>query len=235
MIESSFFPPSSHILPCSAGLWTSRRKVSVRMCSVEENGGAGLEGGPARECFIISNVASPQALSKVSELREPGARNVQPPCDHLEQSSSPLSYFRPQTRASAWIMCLNTVVLFIWLNFSPCKFKGAGLPGSLKLTWYAQDRGNASVINTFVAKGFEFDLIICSQLLKDDGNNSNPPVSRCRRWSFFTTAVCEVGTNYWTVESSSLTSVLLSDWHCELWTLLPANSQLCCQHPKFVD
>lgn len=74
---------------------------------------SGLEGGPARECFIISNVASPQALSKVSELREPGARNVQPPCDHLEQSSSPLSYFRPQMRASAWIMCLNTVALFI--------------------------------------------------------------------------------------------------------------------------
>lgn len=161
-----FFPPSSHILPCSAGLWTSRRKVSVRMCSVEENGGAGLEGGPARECFIISNVASPQALSKVSELREPGARNVQPPCDHLEQSSSPLSYFRPQTRASAWIMCLNTVALFIWLNFSPCKFKGAGLPGSLKLTWYAQNRGNTSEINTFVAKALNLTWLFAPSCWK---------------------------------------------------------------------
>lgn len=107
MNESSF-TPSSHILPCS-----SCRKVSVRMCSVQEKDGAALEGGLTSECFIISNVASPQALSKVSELREPGARNVQPPCDHLEQSSSPLSYFRRQTRASAWIMCLNTVALFI--------------------------------------------------------------------------------------------------------------------------
>lgn len=130
--ESSL-SPSSHNLPCSAGLWTSGRKVGVRMCSVEQNGSAALEGGPTSECFIISNVASPQALSKVSELREPGARNVQPPCDHLEQSSSPLSYFRPQTRASAWIMCLNTVALFI-CHFPPHKFKRAGLPGSPRWT-----------------------------------------------------------------------------------------------------
>lgn len=122
MTESSC-ARSSPIKPCSAGLWTGRRKVLVRMCSVEENGSSGLEGGPTSECFIISNVASPEALSKVSELREPGARNVQPPCDHLEQSSSPLSYFRPQTRASAWIMCLNTVALFIWHFFPPTSLK----------------------------------------------------------------------------------------------------------------
>lgn len=98
--------------------WTTCRKVSVRICSVEENERGGWKGGLVTECFIISNVAFPEALSKVSEQREPGARNVQPPCDHLEQSNSPLSYFRPQTRASAWIMCLNTVALFIWLDFS---------------------------------------------------------------------------------------------------------------------
>lgn len=37
-----------------------------------------LERGQVSECFIISNVAFPQALSKVSEQREPGLEMLNP-------------------------------------------------------------------------------------------------------------------------------------------------------------
>lgn len=37
-----------------------------------------LERGPVSECFIISNVAFPEALSKVSELHEPGLETLNP-------------------------------------------------------------------------------------------------------------------------------------------------------------
>lgn len=37
-----------------------------------------LERGPVSECFIISNVAFPEALSKVSEPREPGLETLNP-------------------------------------------------------------------------------------------------------------------------------------------------------------
>lgn len=37
-----------------------------------------LERRPVGECFIISNVAFPEALSKVSEQREPGHEMFNP-------------------------------------------------------------------------------------------------------------------------------------------------------------
>ena len=76
---------------------------------MEANESAGWKRGPVSECFIISNVAFPEALSKVSELREPGLETLNP----LVTTWSKATLHFLKTRASAWIMCLNTVVLFI--------------------------------------------------------------------------------------------------------------------------
>lgn len=82
----------------------------------------------------------PQSTLQSKRAAAAQTRNVQAPCDHLEQSSSPLSHFRPQMRASAQIMCVWAQWRFLFDLISPCMFKSVLLPK--KGTWYGQKRSN---------------------------------------------------------------------------------------------
>lgn len=78
MIESSV----SVLISCHAAL--ARSKLDNSQKGFSQNMLRGrererrLERGLVSECFIISNVAFPEALSKVSEQREPGLEMFNP-------------------------------------------------------------------------------------------------------------------------------------------------------------
>lgn len=74
---------SSHILPCcsalvQAGHFNNLQKGFSQNILYGSERERRLERGPVSECFIISNVAFPEALSKVSELREPELETLNP-------------------------------------------------------------------------------------------------------------------------------------------------------------
>lgn len=88
----------------------------MSISSNSENEPAGRELRQSVNVSLYQMLPLPEALSKVSAASV-WARKSSAPRDYLEQSCTPLSFSRPETKASAWIMHSNTVVLFMRLDF----------------------------------------------------------------------------------------------------------------------
>lgn len=136
MIESSVFL----LISCTVLAWckpAERLQSEYARCKRTWERGGWKDGRSVNVSLYL------MLLSLKSTLQSKRAtwaqtRNVQAPCDHLEQSSSPLSHFRPQMRASAQIMCVWAQWRFLFDLISPCMFKSVLLPK--KGMWYGQKR-----------------------------------------------------------------------------------------------
>ncbi len=100
-----------------------------------------LERGPVSECFIISNVAFPEALSKVSGLREPGLETLNPLVTTWSKATLHFLIFALK-REPLHGLCVWTQWCFLFnLIFHSHVWKRwVSLPE--KEAWHDRDRGN---------------------------------------------------------------------------------------------
>lgn len=100
-----------------------------------------LERGLVSECFIISNVAFPEALSKVSEQCEPGLEMFNPLVTTWSKATLHFLIFALK-REPLHGLCVWTHWCFLSDLIFPRMFRSAGLFCLRRGTWYDQNRGN---------------------------------------------------------------------------------------------
>lgn len=140
MIESSVFLLISRHAALAWCKAAERLQSEYALCKRTGERGGWKDGRSVNVSLYLMLLSPPQSTLQSKRVAWAQTRNVQAPCDHLEQSSSPLSHFRPQMRASAQIMCVWAQWRFLFDLISLCMFKSVLLPK--KGTRYGQKRSN---------------------------------------------------------------------------------------------